>query len=99
MESIPEWVGNRDLVFGPALFRTSDTIEDVQKAEPATGQASAADIGEDSDAEPGFGRWVCPYDERRSICPLSGEPLEVGWSPLLNDWAFLDAVVTDAGSD
>merc|ERR1719210_755980 len=51
MESIPEWVGNRDLVVGPALFRLGEAgDEKPQEKEAQTKlQAGAAD---DEDAEP-----------------------------------------------
>jgi len=98
MESIPEWVGNRDLVVGPALFRLGGTIDDAPKA--MENQRSREEDG--SDEEDWFGeqsRWMVPLDERRSVCPVSGEPFERTWSCALNDWAFSDVVAVEPGSD
>jgi len=99
MESIPEWVGNRDLVFGAALFRVGEAGEDGQKAQESQmrHQPGGSDE-EDGDVEPGCGRWIVPLDERRSVCPVSGEPLTRTWSPVFNDWAFIDAVAYEVGS-
>eukprot|EP00933_Yihiella_yeosuensis_P037429 TRINITY_DN31372_c0_g1_i1.p1 TRINITY_DN31372_c0_g1~~TRINITY_DN31372_c0_g1_i1.p1 ORF type:complete len:777 (-),score=218.74 TRINITY_DN31372_c0_g1_i1:108-2438(-) len=102
MESIPEWVGNRDLVVGPALFRLGGTIDEPgQKGGAASGALGLAAPGSLSDDEDGDGdahRWVAPCDERRSVCPISGEPLELSWSAALNDWAFSDVVALEMGS-
>jgi len=99
MESIPEWVGNRDLVFGAALFRVGEAGEEGQKVQEAQSrpQAGGSD-DEDGEAEPGCGRWIVPLDERRSVCPISGEQLTRTWSPVFNDWAFTDAVAVEVGA-
>lgn len=82
MESIPEWVGNRDLVVGPALFRLGEPGEEVRAEAPRPQAESSA----------------CPFDERRSVCPLSGELLERAWSAPCNAWAFADAVACEPAS-
>lgn len=95
MESIPEWVGNRDLVVGAALFRLGGAGEDASKAaEVQRGGGDHASDGEDQ----GESRWICPLDERRSVCPISGEPFERTWSAALNDWAYTDVVAVELGS-
>lgn len=98
MESIPEWVGNRDLVVGPALFRIGEAGEEKQNAQEAQTKLQAAGTEEEEDAELGSGRWICPFDERRSICPISGEALPRTWSATLNDWAFYDTVAVEMGA-
>lgn len=106
MESIPEWVGNRDLVVGPALFRLGDAEDSKGTSGEAGAQtgrsgsggenAESGDVGNPCEGEP---RWLCPFDERRSICPISGEPFERTWSYALNDWAYTDVVAVEPGSD
>lgn len=93
MESIPDWVGNRDLVVGPALFRLGVAEEPSKASETLPGLHQD---GEDSEAGPK--RWTCPLDERRSVCPISGEPLDRIWSHALNDWAFSDVVAVELGA-
>merc|ERR1712050_473155 len=51
--------------------------------------------GQDDDDEQG--RWICPLDERRSVCPISGETLTKTWSHTLNDWAYVDVVAAEPG--
>lgn len=100
MESIPEWVGNRDLVVGPALFRLGEAGEDAQRAQdlhmrlPAPG----ASDDEEGDGESRGSRWICPLDERRAVCPVSGEAFQRTWSEALNDWAFTDVVAVELGA-
>jgi len=97
MDSIPEWVGNRDLVVGPALFRLGGASDDVTKPVQEALHEPQSDE-EDTDVDP-FGRWAVPYDVRRSVCPISGEALEKTWSTTLNDWACKDVVVVELGAD
>jgi hypothetical protein len=97
MEPIPEWVGNRDLVVGPALFRLGGAGEDggaatAEKGLPGGGGASDAEDNEDEQ------RWICPLDERRSVCPISGELFQRTWSTALNDWAFTDVIAVELNS-
>ncbi|CAE8692101.1 unnamed protein product, partial [Polarella glacialis] len=96
-ESIPDWVGNRDLVVGPALFRLGGIGDDGPKASEmmnALAQGAVSD-GEDEDGESCGSRWMAPCDDRRSVCPISGEPFERVWSPALNDWAYSDVVALE----
>jgi len=95
METIPDWVGNRDLAVGPALFRLGGAGDDAPKAAELQRSVQDAAAASDSDEE---GRWICPVDERRSVCPISGEPFETTWSSALNDWAFTDVVAVELGS-
>lgn len=96
MEPIPDWVGNRDLVVGPSLFRLGSGAEDgAQKAETVPiGLPQGAD-GEEEDT-PGI--FEVPHDERRAVCPISGERLETSWSNRLNDWAFVHTVASEMTS-
>lgn len=87
MDPIPDWVGNRDLVVGPALFRLGGPESKV--AEPVARPAL------DTTAEVEEAKWEVPCDERRSVCPLSGERFERTWSQTLNHWAFTDAVAAE----
>ncbi|CAE7589316.1 unnamed protein product [Symbiodinium microadriaticum] len=87
MDSIPDWVGNRDLVVGPALFRLGG---DVGKAAPVEAPAALDELPEE--------RWEVPCDERRSVCPISGERFDRVWSSTLNDWAFVGAVAAEASA-
>ena len=113
IESIPEWLGNRDFVVGPALFKLGALIEegasgasDMTKAQdgfPRSNMAPPVDGGGGAafDAEDDGGealRWICPLDERRAVCPISGEPFERTWSPALNDWAFSGVVAVEMGT-
>merc|ERR1712217_499178 len=97
MESIPEWVGNRDLVVGPALFRLGGAGEDAPRAQDVQRIAYDGTV-ESEDENDAQLRWVCPLDERRSICPISGEPFERTWSSVLNDWVHNDVVAVEVGS-
>jgi len=97
MESIPEWVGNRDLVVGPALFRLGGAGDEAPKVlEANRGGGDAVSDVEDEGGE--RSRWLCPLDERRSICPISGEAFERTWSSAMNDWAFTDVVAVELGA-
>jgi len=107
METIPEWVGNRDLVVGPALFQLGGgaaleeaNMERSQRAQRAAAGAleDLGGISDEEDEESERSRWICPFDERRSVCPISGEPFEREWSHALNDWAFCDVVAVELGS-
>lgn len=95
MESIPEWVGNRDLVVGPALFRLSEGSEEAQQREAAQpGQDEDGSDGEDEEDA-----WVCPADPTRSVCPISGEAFATKWSYVLNDWVYTDVVAAEPDSN
>lgn len=96
MESIPDWVGNRDLVVGPALFNMG--TDDAPRAQRAQRLALEAAQSDDEDEEGERGRWVVPFDERRGLCPISGEPFERTWSDGLNDWAFEGVVAVELGT-
>merc|ERR1719210_1272921 len=61
MESIPEWVGNRDLVVGPALFRLGGAGEDALKM-PEVQRVAYDDALESEDENDGQLRWICPLD-------------------------------------
>lgn len=113
METIPEWVGNRDLVVGPALFQLASGTEEgtsgsradrgnaLQRAQrsAATNALNALEEEEsDDDEDPERDRWICPLDDRRSVCPISGEPFERTWSSSLNTWAFSDVVAVEVGT-
>ncbi|CAJ1406422.1 unnamed protein product [Effrenium voratum] len=82
MDPIPDWVGNRDLVVGPALFGPNREVRAVPEpvAKP------------DAEVE---SHWEVPFDPRRSVCPISGERFERSWSRSLNDWAFTGAVAAE----
>jgi len=98
MESIPEWVGNRDLVVGPALFRLGTAGEEAApRAQEA--QRGLPEAQSEAEDEAGESRWICPMDERRSVCPISGEAFPRVWSTSLNDWAFEDVVAVELGSE
>merc|ERR1712232_1501603 len=77
MESIPDWVGNRDLVVGPALFRLGAAADEAARAQELQRGAESSDLAGDEASQ---SRWVCPMDTRRSVCPVSGEPLTRIWS-------------------
>jgi hypothetical protein len=100
METIPDWVGNRDLNVGPALFQLGGgaAMEEAtaQRAQRAAELQETADDEEEEDSE--RSRWICPLDERRAVCPISGEPFERQWSHSLNDWAFSDVVAVELGT-
>lgn len=101
METIPEWVGNRDIVVGPALFQLGGGASVDEVVAQRAQQASALeDAGSDEEDEEGSerNRWICPLDERRSVCPISGEPFEREWSQAINDWAFCDVVAIELGT-
>merc|ERR1739848_986018 len=70
----------------------------IQRAQRAAElQDASDDDGEDvEDSE--RSRWICPLDERRAVCPISGEPFEKQWSYSLNDWAFSDVVAVELGT-
>lgn len=105
MESIPEWVGNRDLVVGPALFRLGGAGEEggpgggpsasSEAYRSLTGGAAAADAKKE---EGSLALRICPLDERRAVCPISGERFERIFSAALNDWAYVDAVAVEPDS-
>jgi len=102
METIPEWVGNRDIVVGPALFQLGGgaAIDEAnaQRAQRASALEDAVGMDEEEDEASERNRWICPLDERRSVCPISGEPFEREWSQALNDWAFSDVVAMELGT-
>lgn len=97
MESIPEWVGNRDLVVGPALFRLGTVSEELNRS--SDGLRGLPESTVEAQEKLSEGRWICPMDERRSVCPVSGEAFDVIWSPVLNDWAYDDVVAVELGSE
>jgi len=88
MDPIPDWVGNRDLVVGPALFRLGGPENKVPEPHPSR---ALENVEEEI-------KWEVPCDERRSVCPISGERFERTWSTTLNDWAFTDAIAAEMGS-
>jgi len=105
METIPEWVGNRDLVVGPALFKLGVAGSDENQAagnstsssrtpDGSLGRSAMARKYADDDMLDG---WVCPLDERRSVCPISGELFSRTWSAALNDWVVTDAAAIELG--
>lgn len=98
MESIPEWVGNRDLVVGPALFRLGGAGDDVA---PKSQETRRSHLPEDADPDGEDERllWMCPADDRRSVCPISGEPFERTWSKAHNDWVYVDVAAVEMDSD
>jgi hypothetical protein len=101
METIPEWVGNRDLVVGPALFQLGGGAAiDEANAQRAQRAAALEDAvgSDDEDENSERNRWICPLDERRSVCPISGEFFEREWNETLNDWAFSDVVAVELGT-
>jgi len=97
MESVPEWVGNRDLIVGPALFRMGESADEAQKAKQEELSKMQAVAPEEEEDQFEGKKWICPFDERRSICPISGEALPRTWSAALNDWAFCDTVAVEIG--
>merc|ERR1719424_361820 len=101
METIPEWVGNRDLAVGPALFHLGGGAAiDEANAQRAQRVSALEDAFSEEEEEEGSERtrWICPLDERRSVCPISGEAFEREWSHALNDWAFCDVVAMELGT-
>jgi hypothetical protein len=94
MENIADWVGNRDLVVGPALFRLGGAADDQVRAQEHLRAAESSHVARDGSSS----SWVCPMDARRSVCPVSGEPFARIWSEELNDWAFADVAVAELGS-
>jgi len=114
METIPEWVGNRDLVVGPALFQIGSSADEgtsgsradrsnaSQRAQRTAAMRELDALEEedesDEDEDPERDRWLCPFDDRRSVCPISGEPFERTWSRSLNSWAFSDVVAVEVGT-
>merc|ERR1719161_3329221 len=100
MESIPEWVGNRDLVVGPTFFRLGPQGEDGGKdrdTRPQDEEDDDADFNKDSLWVKN--RWACPRDERRALCPVSGEAFTSLWCHELNCWVYEDAVAVEPGSE
>merc|ERR1712046_284235 len=69
----------------------------AQRAQRAAALEDAGSDGEEEEASE-RSRWICPFDERRSVCPISGEPFQREWNDTLNDWAFHDVVAVELGA-